>query len=80
MVIPALLLIAQFVVLGVVSNETVSFGIVAVMGVPLLILSAIGAFTEILDDIWIIRVIAGVICIGEILLISIIGMILATHN
>ena len=80
LVIPALLLIAQFVVLGVVSNETVSFGIVAVMGVPLLILSAIGAFTEILDDIWIIRVIAGVICIGEILLISIIGMILATHN
>ena len=75
LVIPALLLIAQFVVLGVVSNETVSFGIVAVMGVPLLILSAIGAFTEILDDIWIIRVIAGVICIGEILLISIIGMI-----
>ena len=75
LVIPALLLIAQFVVLGVVSNETVSFGIVAVMGVPLLILSAIGAFTEILDDIWIIRVIAGVICIGEILLILIIGMI-----
>ena len=78
--IPALLLIAQFVVLGVVSDETARFGIVAVTGVPLLILSAIGAFTEILDDIWIIRVIAGVICIGEILLISIIGMILATHN
>ena len=73
--IPALLLIAQFVVLGVVSDETARFGIVAVMGIPLIILSAIGTFTEIFDDILIIRVIAGAVCIIEILLILILGMI-----